>query len=182
MHRRVLLAAGGVVVVFAAVVVAVVVAARRPAPIPEPEGGRRIGYFQQSGVYDRGFTVKQLDATGMAARLTQVNYAFGNINASGRCFMAQQAGVGDAWADYQMRYAADASVDGSADAWNAPLAGSFHQLQELKAKYPHLKIYISLGGWIWSTYLSNAALPENRAAGRLLHRPLHQGQPAQARP
>src|SRR5690606_34896457 len=46
-----------------------------------------------------------------------------------------------------------------------PLAGSFNQLRQLKAKYPHLKVYISLGGWTWSKYFSNMALPQNRAAG-----------------
>ena len=43
---------------------------------------------------------------------------------------------------------------------------------------------ISLGGWTWSTYFSDAALtPESRAdARRVLRRPVAQGQPARARP
>jgi chitinase len=162
--RAVLIAAGVAVLVLAAVIITIVATAGRPGSPPTPPGPRRIGYFMQSGVYARGFTVKQLDATGMAAKLTQVDYAFGNIDAAGHCFMSQQAGQSDPWADYQMRYTADASVDGTADAYNASLAGSFNQLKELKARYPQLKVYISLGGWTWSRYLSDAALPANRAA------------------
>jgi chitinase len=100
----------------------------------------------------------------MASRLTHINYAFGNVNEQGRCFMANAAGQGDAWADYQMKYTSADSVNGTADTWDAPLAGSFNQLKQIKAKYPHLKVYISLGGWTWSKYFSNAALPANRAA------------------
>lgn len=32
------------------------------------------------------------------------------------------------------------------------------QLQALKEQYPHLKVLISLGGWTWSKYFSDAAL------------------------
>jgi chitinase len=125
---------------------------------------RRIGYFTQWGIYGRNFKVKQVDTTGMAAKLTHINYAFGNVNESGRCFVANQLGVGDAWADYQTRFSAADSVDGVADVFNQPLAGNFNQLKELKAKHPHLKVLMSLGGWTWSRYFSNAALPANRSA------------------
>jgi chitinase len=125
---------------------------------------RKVGYFTQWSVYARNFRVKDIDTSGMAAKLTHINYAFGNINEQGRCFMVNAPGQGDAWADYQMKYNSSNSVDGSTDTWDQPLAGSFNQLKQLKAKYPHLKVYISLGGWTWSKYFSNMALPENRAA------------------
>jgi chitinase len=127
-------------------------------------GARRVGYFAQWGIYARNFKVRNIDASGMAARLTHINYAFGNVNEQGRCFQANAAGVGDAWADYQTRFSAADSVDGVADVFNQPLAGNFNQLKELKAKHPHLKVLMSLGGWTWSRYFSNAALPANRAA------------------
>jgi chitinase len=131
----------------------------------QPGGTRKVGYFTQWSVYARNFRVKDVDTTGMAAKLTHINYAFGNINEQGQCFMANATGQGDAWADYQMKYTAANSVNGTADTWDAPLAGSFNQLKQLKQKYPHLKVYISLGGWTWSKYFSNMALPQNRAAG-----------------
>ena len=131
-----------------------------------PTGGasRRVGYFAQWGIYARNFKVRNIDASGQAAKLTHINYAFGNVNQQGRCFMANQLGQGDAWADYQTRFSAADSVDGVADTFNQPLAGNFNQLKELKAKYPGLKVNISLGGWTWSKYFSDAALPANRAA------------------
>jgi chitinase len=125
--------------------------------------GRHVGYFTQWGIYDRGYLVKNVVDSGQIDHLTHLNYAFGNTNEQGQCFEANQAGVGDAWADYQRRFTADQSVDGQADAYDQPLAGNFNQLKKLKAAHPDLKIMFSLGGWTWSKYLSNAALPENRA-------------------
>lgn len=125
---------------------------------------RSVGYFTQWGIYDRNFLVKDLVETGQIDHLTHLNYAFGNINEQGRCFEANQAGVGDAWADYQRRFTAEQSVDGVADTYDQPLAGNFNQLRKLKEAHPDLKILFSLGGWTWSKYFSNAALPENREA------------------
>jgi len=133
---------------------------------PGPGGNRKVGYFTQWGVYDRGYFVKNLDTSGSAAKLTHINYAFGNIDSAGRCFQANQLGQGDAWADYQRRYTADQTVNGQADVYNQPLAGNLNQLKQLKAKYPHLKVHISFGGWTWSKYFSNAALT---AASRQAH-------------
>jgi chitinase len=129
-----------------------------------PGGNRRVAYFTQWGIYARNFKVRNIDASGQAAKLTHINYAFGNVSEDGRCFEANQAGVGDAWADYQTRFSAADSVDGVADVFNQPLAGNFNQLKKLKAKYPNLKVLFSLGGWTWSKFFSNAALPANRSA------------------
>jgi chitinase len=136
-----------------------------PTPTPPPVGSRKtIAYFTQWGIYARNFKVKDLDTTGMASKLTHIHYAFGNINEQGRCFVANQLGQGDAWADYQRRFTAAESVDGVADTFNQNLAGNFNQLRKLKQKYPHLKVIFSLGGWTWSKFFSNAALPANRQA------------------
>ncbi len=130
-------------------------------------GYRNVGYFAQWGVYGRGFQAKQMDVSGSANDLTHINYSFGNINNQTlTCFMANKAqgtgptgsdGAGDAWADYGMGYTADKSVSGAADTWDQPLAGSFNQLKQLKAKHPQLKVMISLGGWTWSKNFSAAA-------------------------
>ena len=65
---------------------------------------------------------------------------------------------GDPWADYQRPFTAEQAVDGVADEPGQPLPGNFNQLKKLKAKHPDLKVLISLGGWTWSKYFSDAAL------------------------
>jgi chitinase len=117
-----------------------------------PPGGTRIlGYFVQWGVYARNYHVKNVDTSGSAARMTHINYAFGNVT-NGQCVL------GDAYADYDRFYDAASSVDGVADTWDAgALRGSFNQLRKLKAKYPHLKVLFSFGGWTWSGGFGQAA-------------------------
>ncbi|MFB8142024.1 glycoside hydrolase family 18 protein [Streptomyces parvus] len=117
---------------------------------------KNIGYFTQWGVYGRDFQVKDLDTSGAAAKLTHINYAFGNVSAEGKCFTGNIPGQADAWADYARPLDAADSVDGVADTDTQPLAGNFNQLRELKAKHPGLKVMISLGGWSWSTHFSDA--------------------------
>jgi chitinase len=119
---------------------------------------KQVGYFVQWGIYGRSFFVKNLVTSGQAAKLTHVDYAFANVSEDGHCFEANQAGEGDAWADYQRPASADESVDGVADSPDQALKGNFNQLRKLKARYPHLKVLLSIGGWTWSTWFSNAAL------------------------
>lgn len=132
------------------------------APAPALAAGPyvKVGYFTQWGIYRRNFLVKNVHTSGQAGKLTHINYAFGNVGADGKCFEVNQAGVGDAWADYQKGFKASESVDGVGDVYNQPLAGNFNQLKKLKAMYPNLKVQISLGGWTWSKYFSDAALTD----------------------
>ena len=125
---------------------------------------RLVAYFAQWSIYARAYTVKNIDTSGSAAKLNVINYAFNNI-VDNRCSVGiSAAGVGDAWADYQKGFDAASSVDGVADVWNQPLKGNWNQLKKLKAKYPHLKVVISLGGWTWSDGLYTAAQAANRVA------------------
>jgi chitinase len=130
----------------------------------------RIGYFAQWGIYGRAFPVKKLVDNGQADKLTVINYAFGNIDpVNGTCFETTKAtsgngsdpdegtGGGDQFADYVKSFAADQSVDGVGDLWADPLKGSFRQLQKLKAKYPKLKVAISIGGWTYSKFFSDVS-------------------------
>jgi chitinase len=120
------------------------------APSAAP-GDKVIGYFAQWGVYQRNYHVKNIDTSGSAAKLTHINYAFGNVQ-NGRCT------IGDAYADYDRFYQASESVDGQADTWDAgALRGSFNQLRKLKKKHPHLKVIWSFGGWTWSGGFGQAA-------------------------
>jgi chitinase len=120
---------------------------------------RLVGYFTQWGIYGRNFVVKDLVSNGTAAKLTHLNYAFGFLDAQGKCISI------DPWADYQVPFAADRSVNGRADEAGQPLSGNLNQLRQLKARFPKLHINISLGGWTGSKYFSDAALtPQSRAA------------------
>jgi chitinase len=134
-------------------------------------GGVNIAYYDQWSIYGNAFYPKDLDTRGIAGKLDVLNYSFENIDPTNlTCFEATKAsdssnesdpnagdGAGDAFADYQKSFGADQSVNGTADTWNQPLVGNFNQLKELKAKYPNLKILISLGGWTYSKYFSDVA-------------------------
>ncbi|WP_406863159.1 glycoside hydrolase family 18 chitinase [Streptomyces sp. HUAS MG47] len=110
---------------------------------PPPGDTVKMGYFTNWGVYGRNYHVKNLVTSGSAAKITHINYAFGNVQ-GGRCT------IGDSYADYDKAYTADQSVDGVADTWDQPLRGNFNQLRKLKKAYPHIKILWSFGGWTWS--------------------------------
>jgi chitinase len=130
------------------------------APTAAASAYQKIAYFTQWGIYRRNFLVKNVDTSGQAANLTVINYAFANVSSNGLCFEANEAGQGDAWADYQKGFRASESVDGIGDTSTQPLRGNFNQLKELKAKHPHLKTLLSIGGWTWSKYFSVAAASE----------------------
>jgi chitinase len=130
----------------------------------QANGGSRgrelVGYYIQWGIYGRGYTVKNVETSGSAARLSTINYAFGNVapNAAGDVVCQS----GDPWADYGVPWDATTSVDGKASSW--PFQGNFQQLKALKGLHPKLKVLMSLGGWTWSKYFSDAALtPQSRA-------------------
>ncbi|MFH8794646.1 glycosyl hydrolase family 18 protein [Streptomyces sp. NPDC017941] len=118
-------------------------------PDPDPGAKVKMGYFTNWGVYGRNYHVKNIASSGSAEKITHINYAFGNVQ-GGKCT------IGDAYADYDKAYTADQSVDGVADTWDQPLRGNFNQLRKLKAKYPHIKILYSFGGWTWSGGFTDA--------------------------
>ncbi|GAA3862647.1 glycoside hydrolase family 18 protein [Streptomyces lacrimifluminis] len=123
--------------------------------VPKAAGSKVVGYFTEWGTYDREYYVKNIGTSGSAARLTHINYAFGNVT-GGRCAM------GDAEAATGRAYTAAESVDGVADTASQPLRGNFNQLRELKKKHPKLKVLWSFGGWTWSSGFGEAA--QNPAA------------------
>ncbi|SER31108.1 chitinase family 18 [Streptomyces sp. yr375] len=110
----------------------------------------KLGYFTEWGIYGRNYQVKNLVTSGSAAKITHINYAFGNVT-NGKC------AIGDSYADYDKAFTADQSVSGVADTWDQPLRGNFNQLRQLKAKYPGLKVLWSFGGWTWSGGFAQAA-------------------------
>jgi chitinase len=136
-------------------------------------GGIAVAYYDQWSIYQNAYYLHNLDASGAANKLNYLIYDFENIDPTSLgCFEASKAsdpdpagendpnagdGAEDSFADYQKEFDATTSVNGTADVFNQSLAGNFHQLQELKAKHPNLKILLSLGGWTYSKYFSDAA-------------------------
>ena len=123
-----------------------------------------VGYFPQWGVYNGtfgngGYFVKNVITSGSASRLTHLNYAFANV-------VNNQCASFDTYADYQFAFTADETVNGKADSQTpGAFVGNFHQLQELKERYPQLHIVMSIGGGSAApNAFSAAALPANRAA------------------
>jgi len=115
-----------------------------------------VGYFPQWGLYyPQPYLVKTLIANGSAARLDQINYAQGFVS-GGHCSLA------DPNADLNASFTAADSVDGVGDDSDSAFRGYFHQLVELKSRYPRLKILISLEGKAADFALD--AKPENRRA------------------
>jgi chitinase len=124
-----------------------------PAQSPHP---MLVGYFPQWGLYyEQPYYLKQLVDNGSAALLDQINYAQGFVS-GGKCSVA------DPNADLNTTYTAENSVSGKADDPVSPFRGYFHQLKELKKRYPSLKILISLEGN--PAGFAEDARPENRQA------------------
>jgi chitinase len=158
-----------------------VVTAQSAAAGPQPaavapaatSGGITVAYYDQWSIYANAYYLHNLDASGAADKLNYLIYDFENIDpANLTCFEASKAsdpdpagendpnagdGAEDQFADYQKSFDSSISVDGTSDVFNQPIEGNFHQLQELKKKHPNLKILLSLGGWTYSKYFSDAA-------------------------
>jgi chitinase len=131
----------------------------------------RVGYFVQWGIYGRQYFVNNLVTSGAAAKLTHINYAFTNLDPVNLTCMNgvtrgttanpqdpdQGTGAGDADADYGRAMTAAQSVDGVADSGFEPLRGNFNQLKKLKVRFPNLKVLMSIGGWTYSKFFSDAA-------------------------
>ncbi|GAA3635913.1 glycoside hydrolase family 18 protein [Kineosporia mesophila] len=110
-----------------------------------------VGYYTNWSTYgDDAVQVKQIGTSGAASRLTHIVYAFGAVK-NGKC------AIGDAYADYQQKFTAKASVSGKADSGTQKVAGNFNQLRQLKKKYPKLKVLWSFGGGSGSGGFTQAA-------------------------
>ena len=137
----------------------------------------RVAYYGNWDLYANDYTLKKVHDTGAADQLTTLVYSFENIHPTTlECFQAVSPvtnddtnpkagdGAADAYADYQYVFPADRSVDGVADSPTQPLRGNFNQLKKLKQLHPNLKIVLSIGGWTFSKYFSDAAQPAHRTA------------------
>ena len=134
---------------------------------------KQVGSYYTAWSVEKGFRLKQLHQSGVAARFTFLNYAFENVykmaDGGYRCDSGHDSDdVHDgmrATLDYAYHFTAAESVDGSADRSAQPLAGNFNQLKQLKARNPQLKVLVALGGGEWSRWFSDgAASPQRRRA------------------
>jgi chitinase len=115
-----------------------------------------VGYFPSWGIsYPKPYYVKSLVTSGSAARLDQINYSQAAVQ-GGRCSLANPD------ADLNTVYTVRNSVSGRRDSLLSPFRGHFHQLQELKRRYPGLKILISLEGKA-DDFAADASLENRRA-------------------
>ena len=115
-------------------------------------------YFPEWEV-KRPYLVKHIEQAGSASQITILLYAFGEPNPNPDSG-AVVCTIIDPQAAYGQVYSADMSLDGQPDDPNQPLRGHFNQLKKLKAKYPQIKVLVSLGGWTTSTWFSDAAETE----------------------
>ena len=123
--------------------------AGRPGVVPAAwhSLSRKIGYFIEWGVYARNYHPLDIPAD----KITHINYAFANVGTDGRIQL------GDAYAAIDKYY--------PGDTWNQPYRGAYNQLNNvLRALHPHIRTFISVGGWTWSGRFSDVALtPQSRA-------------------
>jgi len=120
-----------------------VLAAWGECPIAPPAGKVIVGYYIEWGIYGRDYQPADMPLD----KITHVNYAFANIDESGRI------AIGDPYAAVEKSY--------PGDTWDQPYRGTYNQLNNvLRAQYPHLKTLISVGGWTWSGRFSDVALTE----------------------
>jgi chitinase len=114
--------------------------------VPGISRRRVVGYFMGTGVL-RGVDPQRIRGD----RLTHLIYAFADIGPDGLARLENPCiDIGQCAPGQRNPY---------------PDGGVFGQLRQLKQRYPHLKLLISVGGWGRSSHFSDAAAtPESRKA------------------
>ncbi len=116
------------------------------------------GYFEEWDVRYSGYTMATLEKSGVAAKLTHLIYAFGNVTPAPSPVCA----IDDpkaAWQDTSIL-----GIDGKP--FSGSVHGNFAGILELKALHPRLRTLISLGGQAGdvSGFTAAAASPAARRA------------------
>lgn len=110
-------------------------------PESTDSGPRSLAYFTSWSSLDRALAVKDIDPN----LLTHINFAFANLTEEGEVV------IGDEEQDLNKDFGTE--LGGSED----DRYGHMGQFKQLKEKYPHIKILISIGGWSWSDNFSDVA-------------------------
>lgn len=141
-------------------VLALILSFHLPAAFAQEAAENRVfgGYFEEWDVRYSGYTMATLEKSGVAAKLTHLIYAFGNVT-PGRSPVCAIADPKAAWQD-----ASILGVDGKP--FSASVHGNFAGILELKALHPRLRTLISLGGQAGdvSGFAAAAASPAARRA------------------
>jgi chitinase len=115
---------------------------------------KKVAYFAEWGIYGRNYEVADVPAD----QLTHMMYAFAVINNT-----THECNIFDSWAATDVVFPAKNGLP--AQNWaqsEKHEAGNFGRIKDLKKKYPHLKVLLSVGGWTKSSEFSDAATPEYR--------------------
>jgi len=116
------------------------------------------GYFEEWDVRYSGYTMATLEKSGVAAKLTHLIYAFGEVT-PGPSPVCAVDDLKAAWQDTSIL-----GVDGKP--FSGPVHGNFAGILELKRLHPRLRTLISLGGQAGdvSGFTAAAASPIARRA------------------
>src|SRR5580765_5678008 len=127
--------------------------------------GKVISTYVQNFHVFSGIFLRRMVDNGSAAQLDQLIHAFVDIRADAQG--NPHCAAFDEFADYQFFFDQTRSVDSSVDSF-APgaLRGQVHQLQELKALFPRLKVLAAIGGFSAGVngFEAAAATPASRKA------------------
>jgi len=127
-----------------------------PAKYIESQSGKHAIYYHTSwSCYDRKYFVKDLPID----RLTDVCYAFFNVDETGRVFS------GDTWADFENPFTTPGEGVEPQNNWQSPPQdlGQLGQFLKLKKQGKQFNMHASVGGWSWSGNFSPAvSTAENR--------------------
>lgn len=120
---------------------------------------RAIYYYTSWSTYGRNYQIKDIPD-----EVTDICYAFYNVDSNGNVFS------GDAWADTDKRFIGEQSVT-PPDTWNESNPGAFYgnfgQIKKLQEKRKRenkadLNVQLSVGGWTWSKYFSDAVSTDSK--------------------
>src|SRR6266571_2872625 len=111
-------------------------------PVASAPPMRVVGYLASWGVRTKGASIANLPAK----HLTHIFYAFAEIASDGSVTLGDRC--------------LDVGACGEGASLPRVAGGNFRELSRLKARYPHLKLAISVGGWAGSARFSDAALTD----------------------
>ena len=120
--------------------------------IKSPTGKQAIYYHTSWACYDRKYFVKNLPID----KITDVAYAFFNVDASGRVF------TGDSWSDFDNTFSTPGEGVDPQNNWQSPPQdlGQLGQFKKLKDQGKKFNMHLSVGGWSWSGRFSEAVSTE----------------------
>jgi chitinase len=112
---------------------------------------KRVAYFAEWGVYAREYEMADVPAE----RLTHLLYAFAVIDPA-----TYECKVYDNWAALQTGFEPRNGFSAQAMDDQTNQSGNFARIKALKARYPHLKVLLSVGGATKSSEFSKAVTDE----------------------